>query len=70
MKFQIHSQSLRWEDLYYTMERIKERNREGIDEYAITETTLEEVFLSFARAQYTIDRTAGGNTNCFRRIFM
>lgn len=34
------------------MEELKESNEELIEDYSLNETTLEEVFLSFARKQY------------------
>ncbi|CAL8112749.1 unnamed protein product [Orchesella dallaii] len=68
MKFQIHTQSSKWEDLYRTMERIKEQYQDFIEEYAITETTLEEVFLSFATKQYVNERTTNANGNVFNRL--
>ncbi|ODM92121.1 ATP-binding cassette sub-family A member 3 [Orchesella cincta] len=68
MKFQIHSQSNKWEDLYKTMEMIKDQYQEFIEEYAITQTTLEEVFLSFATKQYVNERATNANGNILNRL--
>jgi hypothetical protein len=39
-----------WKYLFLTMERVKQ-NFELVEDYTISETTLEQVFLSFAEAQ-------------------
>jgi len=39
-----------WKYLFLTMERVKE-TFELVEDYTISETTLEQVFLSFAKAQ-------------------
>jgi len=49
---QLHNTALAWDVLYNTMEEIKAKYEILIEDYSINETSLEEVFLSFARKQY------------------
>jgi len=59
MQFHINSTDFQWDKFFEIMETIKSQFPTLIDEYSIQETTLEEVFLSFARQQYSNqDRTA------------
>jgi len=51
MQFHINSTDFQWDKLFEIMESIKTRFPSLIEEYSIQETTLEEVFLSFARQQ-------------------
>jgi len=39
-----------WKHLFTTMEKVK-HDYEVVEDYSISETTLEQVFLSFARSQ-------------------
>jgi hypothetical protein len=52
VQYHIHNPEFQWDFLYQTMEDVKGRFLHLIEEYLITETSLEEVFLAFARAQY------------------
>ena len=45
------NRNLPWDILFKTMEDLKKNYEQIIEEYGINETTLEEVFLSFARKQ-------------------
>jgi hypothetical protein len=42
--------SIPWKYLFTTMEKVK-YDHEVVEDYTISETTLEQVFLSFARLQ-------------------
>jgi len=53
MQFRINSRDFQWDRLFDIMESIQTQFPTLIDEYSIQETTLEEVFLSFARQQYS-----------------
>ncbi|ODM95225.1 ATP-binding cassette sub-family A member 3 [Orchesella cincta] len=50
--YQLKNTALDWSVLFKTMEEIKTSYQTSIEEYSINETSLEEVFLSFARQQY------------------
>ena len=47
--YQVSSEGTSWASVFGTMERAKERF--GIEDYSVSQTTLEQVFLNFARAQ-------------------
>lgn len=53
VQYQILNKSLWYSDLFRTMEQVRnsDSNHEIIEEYSITETSLEDVFISFARKQ-------------------
>jgi hypothetical protein len=42
-----------WGEIFKCTEALKESYAEVIEDYSVSETTLEEVFLSFARKQYS-----------------
>lgn len=46
--YQIKDIRLKWSQLFETMETMK-RNYEIIEDYTVTDTSLEEVFMSFAK---------------------
>jgi hypothetical protein len=48
------------------MENIKAERNGLIEEYSLQQTTLEEVFLSFARRQYSSEREV--KANCFSKM--
>ena len=45
----IADSSLRWSQLFHVMEKVKDKFE--VDDYALSQTTLEQVFLAFARTQ-------------------
>ena len=47
--YQVNSDGLRWSRLFGTMEEA--RGRLELEDYSVSQTTLEQVFLNFARAQ-------------------
>ena len=47
--YQILEPSLSWAELFGIMERAKEQY--GIEDYSVSQTTLEQVFINFARTQ-------------------
>jgi hypothetical protein len=49
------------------MEDLKTRFQSVIEDYSITETTLEEVFLAFARKQYS---SREANISLLRKIIL
>jgi len=52
LQYQIYNTELAWDVLFKTMEDMKSNFVDFIEEYSVSQTTLEEVFLSFARLQY------------------
>jgi ATP-binding cassette subfamily A (ABC1) protein 3 len=52
LHYQVLNTTIPWDVLFKTMEDLKQRNDHLIEDYSVNETTLEEVFLSFARKQY------------------
>lgn len=52
LQFHIESIEMQLDKVFETMEGIKVQFESYIEEYSIQQTTLEEVFLSFARQQY------------------
>jgi len=66
MQFHINSTHLGWDRLFGIMEAIKIQFPLLIEEYSLQQTTLEEVFLSFARQQYAEDRVV--QASVFSRI--
>ena len=54
-----------WGEIYQCTEDLKMKYRDVIEDYSVSETTLEEVFLSFARKQYA-NRDA--NVSFFKKL--
>ncbi|CAL8083291.1 unnamed protein product [Orchesella dallaii] len=52
LQYQLHNTAIPWDVLFKTMEDLKATYAEIIEDYSVNETSLEEVFLSFARKQY------------------
>ena len=48
---QVPSERLTWARIFGTMERAKKEY--DIDDYSVSQTSLEQVFINFARAQHT-----------------
>lgn len=48
LQYQIQDVRLKWSQLFEKMETIK-RQYEFVEDYTITDTSLEEVFMSFAK---------------------
>ena len=66
-EFYIQSTKMELDQIFTIMEGIKTEFVAFIDEYSIQQTTLEEVFLSFARKQYiNTDRAVA--TSGFRKL--
>jgi hypothetical protein len=53
-----------WNEIFQTIEDCKVEYDDVIEDYSVSETSLEEVFLSFARKQYP-GREA--NVSCLRK---
>jgi len=49
VQYQIDSTGLSWSTIFGTMEQAKARF--GIEDYSVSQTTLEQVFINFARSQ-------------------
>ncbi|XP_065208828.1 phospholipid-transporting ATPase ABCA1-like isoform X2 [Planococcus citri] len=47
--YQIKDTSIPWWALFEKMEALKQRHRDLVEDYVLTDTTLEEVFISFAK---------------------
>jgi hypothetical protein len=45
-----------WDAIFGAMEAFKEKYNHVIEDYTVSKTTLEEVFLSFAKLQHSGDR--------------
>jgi len=54
-----------WGEIYRATEDLKTQFADVIEDYTVSETTLEEVFLSFARKQYS-NRDA--NVSFFKKL--
>ncbi|CAG7723164.1 unnamed protein product, partial [Allacma fusca] len=52
LQYQIYKTNLPWKNLFEILEDMKINYEEEIEDYSASETTLDEVFLSFARQQY------------------
>ncbi|ODM99030.1 ATP-binding cassette sub-family A member 3 [Orchesella cincta] len=50
-QYQLHNTALEWDVVFKTMEDLKQSYSELIEDYSLNETSLEEVFLAFARNQ-------------------
>ncbi|CAL8124338.1 unnamed protein product [Orchesella dallaii] len=51
LQYRLLSTALEWDELFKTMEDFKMTYEDMIEDYSLNETSLEEVFLSFARKQ-------------------
>ena len=51
--FHVQSPSTPWSTLFTVMEDAKAELKEALEEYSISQTTLEQVFLNFAKNQAT-----------------
>ncbi|OXA45953.1 ATP-binding cassette sub-family A member 3 [Folsomia candida] len=67
VQFHIQSTAFRLDEVFERMEQIKNRFVDYIEDYSVQQTTLEEVFLSFARKQYTAPREVQ-QTSRFRKF--
>jgi ATP-binding cassette subfamily A (ABC1) protein 3 len=65
LQYQLHNASLPWDGIFKSMEDLKKEFNDIIEDYSVNETTLEEVFLSFARMQFG-DRKA--NVSLLKRL--
>jgi ABC-type multidrug transport system ATPase subunit len=65
LKYQVFNTSMSWDILFKTLEDFKTHFTNVLEDYTVSETSLEEVFLSFARQQYP-NRTADVST--FKKI--
>jgi len=52
LQFQVLSTIFTWETMFESIEQLKSQYKEEIEDYLLSETTLEQVFLNFARQQY------------------
>jgi len=48
----VKNNEITWGQVFTIMEELRGKYAEVIDDYSVSETTLEDVFLSFARKQY------------------
>jgi ATP-binding cassette subfamily A (ABC1) protein 3 len=62
IQYHLQDPTISWDVLFTTMEEIKSHSPTLIEDYSITETTLEQVFLAFARAQYPQNNISTVNT--------
>jgi hypothetical protein len=51
ISFHIADPSVTWKTLFATMEELKNLKPNLVDDYSVGETTLEQIFLAFARSQ-------------------
>ncbi|CAG7822734.1 unnamed protein product [Allacma fusca] len=54
IQYQVYKPDLPWKNLFEFLEDLKTNYVDEIEDYSATETTLDEVFLSFARQQYPV----------------
>lgn len=52
------NETMRYSELFTELEALRHHFPALIEDYSVTETTLEEVFLSFAKEQQTSTQTA------------
>jgi len=52
LQYQILNTEMPWNRIFEMVEECKGLHADIIEDYSVSETTLEEVFLSFARKQY------------------
>jgi len=57
--YQVYNTEMTWDVIFGAMEDFKEQYNDLIEDYTVSKTTLEEVFLSFAKLQHSGDRTVG-----------
>ncbi|XP_040061354.3 LOW QUALITY PROTEIN: phospholipid-transporting ATPase ABCA3 [Ixodes scapularis] len=57
LHFHVTDLSIKWSDLFETMEEMKQRLR--FEDYIVSDTTLEQIFLAFARAQRDAEDNSG-----------
>ena len=62
IQYHLQDPTISWDVLFTIMEEIKSQFPTLIEDYSITETTLEQVFLAFARAQYPQNTMVGAYT--------
>ncbi|CAN7995326.1 unnamed protein product [Ixodes hexagonus] len=55
LHFHLTDLNVKWSDLFETMEGLKQRLQ--FEDYIVSDTTLEQIFLAFARAQRDVDDT-------------
>lgn len=56
--YHINNRTLSWADIFGRMEKAK--SRFNIEDYSVSQTTLEQVFINFARSQLPPQETKGG----------
>ncbi|CAG7727851.1 unnamed protein product, partial [Allacma fusca] len=54
LQYQVYKTDLPWKNLFEILENLKSSYAKEIEEYSATETTLDEIFVSFARRQYPV----------------
>jgi hypothetical protein len=65
LQYQVLMTNMPWDLLFQNMESLRDQYENLIEDYSVNETTLEEVFLSFARQQY-LERQA--NVSCLKKL--
>ncbi|KAH7987830.1 hypothetical protein HPB52_025110 [Rhipicephalus sanguineus] len=63
LHFHVTDTSLRWSQLFETLETLKQEL--SFEDYIVSDTTLEQIFLAFARSQR--DTTTEAPVGCFRK---
>lgn len=63
LHFHVTDTSLKWSQLFETLESLKQEL--SFEDYIVSDTTLEQIFLTFARSQR--DVTSEGPAGCFKR---
>jgi len=66
VQYHLEDPSITWDVLFKTLEKLKSEFEDFIEDFAVNETSLEEIFLAFARAQYPERKAAG---SCIKRFF-
>lgn len=62
LDYQVQNTEMTWDVIFGAMESFKSTYSDLIEDYTVSKTTLEEVFLSFAKLQHTGDRRV--NVGC------
>jgi hypothetical protein len=65
LQYQVLNTSMSWGEIFTCTEALKVTYTDVIEDYSVSETALEEVFLAFARRQYP-DR--GANLGCCKKV--
>ncbi len=52
LQYQILNTAMSWGDIFKCTEALKETYADLVEDYSVSDTALEEVFLAFARRQY------------------